>query len=169
VWRHLPELRFGIPDLFSIRRCVECGTCLTDPSPDQRYLEKIYQKHYVPAEYVPPNRIATVSEVDGLLAGKTVLFERWSAERSTEIPALFYQPDTSGLFAGCRMIIDVGAYTGENMLWLVAGGRTVIGVEPNPKAASVAAELGLDVRPAYVSDCNFPDALFDLFDMSYVI
>src|SRR2546428_574357 len=122
VWRHLPELRFGIPDLFSIRRCVECGTCLTDPLPDQRYLEKIYEKNYVPAEYVPPDRLATVSEVEGLLAGKTVLLERWNAERSTEIPSLFYQPETSELFAGCRMILDVGAYTGENMLWLVAGG-----------------------------------------------
>src|SRR2546425_10348152 len=62
VWRHLPELRFGIPDLFSVRLCVECGTCLTDPLPDQRYLEKIYQKNYVPAEYVPPDRLATVPE-----------------------------------------------------------------------------------------------------------
>ena len=76
MWRHLPELRFGIPDLFSVRRCVECGTCLTDPLPDQRYLEKIYQKNYVPAEYVPPDRIATVPEASFWARAGVRVFER---------------------------------------------------------------------------------------------
>lgn len=169
VWRNVPELRFGISDLFSIKRCVECDTHMTDPLPIQTSLAELYERHYVPAQYPPPDRTAITAEVEALQTGQTGLLNRWRSERSTEVPALFFQPETAGFFADRKTILDVGAYVGENMLWLTAGGWTVIGVEPNPKAALVARQLGCDVRAAYLEDCHFRDAAFDAAYLSYVI
>lgn len=165
----MPELRFGLPDRFSIQRCVACDTHITHPLPIQAYLAQLYERHYLPVEYVPPDQRAIAVQVEALQAGQTSLLKRWRRERSTEVPALFYQPETAGFFADCQTILDVGAYTGENMLWLSAGGWTVIGVEPNHKAASIAQQLGCSVRSAYLEDCHFPDAAFDAAYLSQVI
>ena len=165
----LPELRFGILDRFSILRCVRCDTHITNPLPDQSYLVRMYKKHYLPSEYAPPNPTVIKKEVAALRAGQTALLDHWRSERSTEIPTLFYQSETGQFFADCQTILDVGAYTGENMLWLIAGGWKVIGVEPNPEVASIGQELGLDIRIADLENCQFPDAAFDAAYLSYVI
>lgn len=169
VWRNLPELRFGLSDRFSVQRCVACDTHMTQPLPVRTYLTELYERHYLPAEYVPPDRRAIAVQVEALRAGQTDLLNCWRSQRSTEVPALFYQPETAEFFADCRTILDVGAYTGENMLWLTAGGWTVIGVEPNRRAASVAQQLGHSVRSAYLEDCHLPDAAFDAAYLSQVI
>jgi SAM-dependent methyltransferase len=90
-------------------------------------------------------------------------------ERSTEIPAIFLQPPLADLFVGCSDIIDVGAYTGENMLWLQVAGWRPVGVEPNPVAANLARVAGLDVRNDYLQNCRFPNASFDAAYLSYVV
>ncbi len=169
VWRNLPELRFGLSDRFSVRRCAACDTHVTHPLPVQAYLNELYETHYLPAEYVPPDRRAIVAQIEALRTGQTDLLNRWRSERSTQIPAIFYQPGTAEFFADCRTILDVGAYTGEDMLWLEAGGWTVIGVEPNHRAASVAQQLGCSVRSTYLEDCHFPDAAFDAAYLSQVM
>jgi len=77
VWRNLPELRFGISDLFSIKRCVECDTHMTDPLLVQAYLAQLYERHYLPVEYVPPDRRAIAVQVEALRTGQTSLLKRW--------------------------------------------------------------------------------------------
>ncbi|MBV9122862.1 MAG: class I SAM-dependent methyltransferase [Planctomycetes bacterium] len=169
VWRDLPELRFGLRERFSVWRCPDCGTHVTDPQPDQEYLDRLYQAHYVPAEYVPPNREAIAACVAGLRGGQDALLRQWRRENSTDIPALFYDPTIGRYFRDCSSVLDVGAYAGENMLWLQAGGWRVSGVEPNPQAARLALQFGLDVRVSSLEDSRLPPASFDAVYLSYVI
>lgn len=169
VWRNLRELRFGILERFSIRRCVACDTHIIHLLPGQTYLAELYERHYLPATYAPPDRAAIAADVKALRAGNTGLLDRWRCQRSSGVPAIFYQFETAGFFAHCHTVLDVGAYTGENMLWLTAGGWRVVGVETNPGAARVAQQLGCDVRVASLEDCRFPDAAFDVVYLSQVI
>jgi SAM-dependent methyltransferase len=169
VCRDLPELRFGLRERFALQRCRRCGTIVTDPVPGETYLADLYERHYVPAEFVPPDASAISLHVSAIRGGDPAILRQWAHERSTEIPTVFYQPTTAGLFAQCQSVLDVGAYTGENMLWLAAGDWTVTGVEPNPTAARVAQGLGLDVRTAYLPECHFASDSFDVAYLSYVI
>jgi hypothetical protein len=97
VRRDLPELRYGLTDRFSVPRCVACDTHVTYPLPVQTYLNELYEKHDLSPEYASPDRTAIVAQVEALRIGQT-----------------------SAFFADCRAILDVGAYTGENMLWPTA-------------------------------------------------
>jgi SAM-dependent methyltransferase len=167
--RNLPELRFGLAERHSVVRCRTCGTYVTQPAPDPAHLAELYERHYVPPEYVMPDKGAIALRVGGLQAAQPELREQWAFERSTEIPALLLQAPTAKYFADRRMLLDVGAYTGENMVWLEAAGWHVLGVEPNPNAAAVGRQIGLDVHQGYLEECELADNAFDAAYLSYVI
>jgi SAM-dependent methyltransferase len=166
---NLPELRFGLQDRFSIYRCVACGTYGTYPQPERAYLDRLYSQRYVPENYQPPDKVNIANQVQSIQAGQETLLKAWTQERSTEIPALFYQPQTRSYFADKKDVLDVGAYTGENMLWLSCGGWNVTGVELNPVAARIGQELGLDIQATALEENTLPSASFDVIYMSYVI
>ena len=107
--------------------------------------------------------------VDDLRTTDSATRRRWRWEHSTEIPALVLQPPYARFFRGVHDVLDIGAYTGENMLWVESAGWRAVGVEPNPVAAELAQRANLDVRTGYLADCAFSDRSFDAAYLSYVI
>jgi SAM-dependent methyltransferase len=167
--RDLPELRFGITDRFSVFVCTTCGTSTTYPQPAEEYLNALYERYYVPAEYVSPDKKLITELSQELQKFNSALLKQWRRDRSTEIPMLFYDPRTNPYVKDCHDVLDVGAYTGENMLWLQAGGWNVTGLEPNVIAAAIAARLPANVHPVSLEHNNLPSHSFDLVYLSYVI
>jgi SAM-dependent methyltransferase len=169
VHRDVAELRFDLAERFSLERCVSCGTIVTTPRPDARYLNRLYEEIYLPPEYQAPNPALIHASMDTSRRISAHVRRQWRSERSTEIPALFFDGPTARHFPANGSVLDIGAYTGENMLWLAAAGYTVVGLEPSARAAAVGQRLGLDIRDAPIEQPDLPSALFDVAYMSYVI
>lgn len=165
----LPELRFGIPDRSAIYRCSACGLYATHPQPTQDQLDDLYRRHYVPRAYEPPDREVICAQVQGISLGDETLLNEWALESSTEVPALFYGPGTRQYFVGSRNVLDVGAHTGENMLWLECGGWRVTGIEANDAAAAIGRNMGLSIHTTRLEQNDLASESFDAVYMSYLI
>jgi SAM-dependent methyltransferase len=63
---------------------------------------------------------------------------------------------------GAGTVLDVGSGTGKVARGLIARGRTVLGVELDPRMAAVAARVGVDVEVARFEEWSCGGRRFDL-------
>ena len=147
-----PDRLLGLPGVFTVVRCLQCGLLRQDPRPT---LETI--GFYYPPEY-DPYSIAIEDEPT-----RWRRFDRrygmWKRRRAIErhLP-------------GGRLL-DVGCATGNFLYEMARSGRwEVEGVEPSREAASYAQQrMGLKVHVGRLAEAGLPAASFDVVTMWNVL
>jgi SAM-dependent methyltransferase len=66
-------------------------------------------------------------------------------------------------------VLDVGCNTGETLVALRRRGLSVVGLEPNPRAAAVARGRGIEVIAEPIEDADLPTAHFGSVLVSQVL
>src|SRR5438128_2633116 len=164
VYRELRDLLFGAPGRWSIRAGGADGLWWLDPRPAPRELGRIYQNYYTHGTATRTQPL--LRRVRALCASLVARGYGYGSSRAAAIPArlLTLAPLLGDLFAldvmwlrrraGGRLL-DVGAGAGTFLLRMRTAGWEVVGVEPDPVAASVARErFGLPVTIGTLDDVN---------------
>jgi SAM-dependent methyltransferase len=146
----LPDALLGLPGIFSLQRCQQCGLVYQNPRPAEAEIGRYYPPEYDPYVIPPwqePNPLTRTIRLHGLR-------KRWGLIESWAPP----QP-------GGRTILDVGCATG---VFLAAGAPTweKVGVELSPTAAQAARdEFGLTVHTGMLEEAPLADQSFDVITM----
>jgi 2-polyprenyl-3-methyl-5-hydroxy-6-metoxy-1,4-benzoquinol methylase len=129
--------------------CQECGLLWSDPRlvDTRRFYEHDYRVQYK-GGYNPKSKHI-------YRAGK-VAIDRYLRIR----PRL----------EGRASLLDIGASAGEFLYLVAKAGFTAIGIEPSHGYGGYArSEYGLNVRPGFAQDHDFPEASFDVVTLWHVV
>jgi SAM-dependent methyltransferase len=143
----LRDNRMGLPHVVHVAWCRECGLGVTVDAPPRVELAALYESRYVGDEE------RRVPRTD-------VLARAWHAVNGS-------LPLTDLVRSG--PVLDVGSNTGEALVALRSRGFDVVGLEPNPEAASVARGYGLEVIEATIEDAVLPPERFGSVLLSQVL
>jgi SAM-dependent methyltransferase len=144
----LRDNRFGLPHTITIGWCGRCGLGVTLDPPSRDELNRLYAETYADAEHagrVP--RTGLAARVWHRANGSLPL-----TDRALEPP-----------------VLDVGANTGEALLALRERGIQAVGLEPNPRAAAIAAGQGFEVIVAPVEEADLAERQFGSVLLSQVL
>ena len=133
------------PDTFRAVRCRQCGLLFLDPRPAQAELSRIYPDSYHAFDF-SADRFGLVYQVRRRLEAHRLL--SWCRDLPED-----------------AHILDVGCGDGFHLELLQAFGRPdwrLFGAEPDPRAAEMARQRGLEVFAGRIEDAPFPEASFDL-------
>ncbi|MEQ9407339.1 MAG: class I SAM-dependent methyltransferase [Fuerstiella sp.] len=171
----------GVPGVYDICRCRDCGHRFLNPRPTRATLSRCYPEHYGPHQSVPvtagrevaPGReVAARHEVAAetsstpwylrflplrRIPGLKALYYRLTDDRGQPLPAKPEDANTGDEPAA----FELGCATGAYLARLAAAGWTVEGVEPAAAAAETARQSGLNVRTGVLDDISPPAASFD--------
>jgi SAM-dependent methyltransferase len=128
----LVDTRFGTPESYEVRRCVQCDLEQTYPAPTLLELKNFYETRY------------NFGGENGTLYTK--LRERFFF---SFVNRLWSQLDGDISFyqrRGCGRLLDVGCNEGRGLRIYMRNGFQVEGLELNETAASVAREAGFAVH-----------------------
>ena len=126
------DTRFGIANPYGIARCVQCDLEQTNPLPNQKELNELYERYY---------------NFSGLKN------TRYTQLRSKFINSFLYRiwlaidGDISfHLSSGTGSLLDVGCNEGRGLEFYQSHGFSAEGLELNSKAAEVARSKGFTVH-----------------------
>lgn len=143
----LRDNRMGLPHVVHVAWCPHCGLGVTMDAPPRAELEQLYEQTYV-------------GEQERRIPRRGVLARAWHAVNGS-------LPLTDVVRSG--PVLDVGSNTGEALVALRARGLDVVGLEPNPEAATVARGYGLDVIEASIEEAELPERHFGAILLSQVL
>ena len=139
--------RFALPHTVRIGWCGTCGLGVTLDPPSPEELGHLYETTYAGPERAAVPRTGRLARVWHRVNGSSTL-----AERALAGP-----------------VLDVGCNTGETLLALRERGLDVVGLEPNPRAASLARAAGLRVIEAPIGEAPLPAGAFGTVLLSHVL
>lgn len=164
---------FGIPGVFKVVKCMQCGLLFINPQPEPEELEKYYPKNYHESQSVrfkeyswlrrkvleaywgyPPYR--EISKAQKLFQRWIFLPFRWRYRNSIQ-------------FVEKGRLLDIGCGNGTELYKLRNMGWETFGVEVNEKASERARSEGLSIFTGDLFEANFPDQFFDVVRMSFVL
>jgi SAM-dependent methyltransferase len=172
---------FCAPGKWTLYRCKECGSAYLNPRPTQATLHLAYRSYF------------THSAEKDILAIDNGRFHRVFAngyrnwrygtriEPSSRLGALVkaLQPmRRAKIDAEMRMLprawpgatlLDLGCGSGQFLEWARSAGWTVFGVDPDPKAVTVAHSRGLEVHLGRIDELDPAEHQFDMITLSHVI
>jgi 2-polyprenyl-3-methyl-5-hydroxy-6-metoxy-1,4-benzoquinol methylase len=137
----------GLPGRFRVVRCAACGLLRTDPRPTPETMGYYYPDDYAPYQY-------TSAKIRRRPAKKPLW--RRVARRVVEFNSDRLPPRASG------HALELGCAGGGYLEHLANLGFSVEGVEPNARAAAVAAARGFRVQSAQVESMEPPEKAPDL-------
>lgn len=164
---------------WGMRECAKCGSLYLDPRPKFEYIGKAYHSYHTHISGKAVHQKDAGSSLLWRLANG-YLNNRYGTSRQpastagkTVIPLLppirqqldfFYRhiPKTRG------KLLDVGCGNGTFLLRAKDAGWDAIGLEPDPRAASAAAESGVSVINASLETFH-SETTFDYITASHVI
>lgn len=164
---------FGIPGIFKIVKCPECGLLFINPQPEPEELEKYYPKDYHESQSVHFREYSWLRRKvleaywgypHGLNSSKgQKLFQQW-----------FFLPFrwrycNSIHFIEKGRLLDIGCGNGTELYKLKKMGWETYGVEVNKAASERARSEGLSVFTGDLFEANFPDHYFDVVRISFVL
>ena len=161
---------FGIPGVFNIVQCQQCGLLFLNPQPDPQTLEKYYPKEY------HESRSARFEEYSWLR--RKILETYWGYPGASTRQKLFQQwfllpfkwrYRHSIPFVEGGRLLDIGCGNGRELYKLKRMGWETYGVEINEEASERARSEGLWVFTGDLFKANFPDQFFDVVRMSFVL
>lgn len=138
----------GLPGLFRVVRCRECGLLRTDPRPTRQAISFYYPEDYGP--YLGTRaRDVSGTRTDG--RGWRAWIKGLMETRTTWLPP-------------CRpgRLLEIGCASGAFLLHMVSLGWEVAGIEPSPSASAAARSLGFPVFTGSVEDAPEPLRSLDL-------
>lgn len=144
----LRDNRFSLPHTVRIGWCDACGLGVTLDPPSRGELDELYARTYAEESTVGRvPRTGTAARLWHRVNGSLPLTDRHL------VPP----------------VLDVGANTGETLLALRERGLEATGVEPNPRAAEIAAGYGLDIIAAPIETAPLPQEHFGTVLLSQVL
>ena len=194
----LQDLVFGAPGVWRMVECPSCELAWLDPRPTPADIGKAYATYYTHASQQAGNVFHRVIPSAERAEGARARVAGWFRNAAEHIRARrlgHRAPDAS---IGVRLLshvaeripvirdsavlgvaslppgqgkrlLDVGCGSGDFLHRMRARGWTVLGVEPDPVAATTARGNGLDVRDGMLSDAAFSSDFFDAIVLSHVI
>jgi len=164
---------FGIPGVFKIVKCLECGLLFINPQPEPEALETYYPIHY------HESQSARFKEYSWLR--KKVLETFWgyppcsgTSTRQRLFQRWVFLPfrwryRNSIRFVEKGRLLDIGCGNGTELYKLKKMGWETYGVEVNEEASARARSEGLSVLTGDLFKAKFPDQFFDVVRMSFVL
>lgn len=143
--------RYGEPGRFPLHACPACGHAAlggdaTRLDPIRLYGERYPRRAMAADDWRPVRRRGGLA---GWLAGERGGAWAW-------VPA--------GV-----AVLDIGAGVGEALAWHQARGCRATGLDPDPAAARIAREHGLEVRHGPLCGADWPAGSFDAITMDQVL
>jgi len=188
---------FGAPGVWRMVECRHCELAWLDPRPTTADIGKAYATYYTHGSPQAGAVFRSVVPSKGVerVRRRVATWFRDAAEgiraRRLGHPAPAVSPGVAALsrvaewvpvirdtallsVAGLppgerRRLLDVGCGSGDFLLRMRARGWDVLGVEPDPVAATAARRSDLDVRDGMLADADFADDTFDAIVLSHVI
>jgi SAM-dependent methyltransferase len=144
----LRDNRYGLPYTVHVGWCPVCGLGVTLDPPTGDELEALYAARYVE------------EDADRRTPRTDRLARLWHAVNGS-------LPLADRVRFG--PVLDVGCNTGETLVALRGRGLEVVGLEPNPEAATVARGYGLEVIGSPIEEADLPEGRFGSVILSQVL
>ena len=182
--RDLEDRTFGTaPGKWTLQRCLGCRAAYLDPRPDEASIHLAYQNYYTHEAAEDPAE-TTGNWLETALANgyRNHLFGTrfqpsldlahviapFFAKRSARIRV--QARGIEKLRGSDRKVLDVGCGSGQFLAFAKQMGWQAFGVEPDPMAADVVRNLGVDILADRVSNLDRSyDGFFDAVTLSHVI
>lgn len=182
LYSDLRDRLFGVEGTWLLMRCSKCDLVWLTPRPDTSDIDKLYKGYYTHQFSSIPER----GFAEGLRRAikEKILQEELGYSINPQRDDLIVRLlSKMGLLkelvvAGVMYLkaeergklLDVGCGNGQFLARMQELGWEVIGVEPDPKAVSIAREhFGLNVFQGTLEEIKFPDESFDAITMNHVI
>jgi len=144
------DRKHGVPGLFNVYKCDNCGLVFINPQPNQEEITRYYPKD----EYYSLQRIGTRpkhihwrSKLWKILCGP--------ASRTMKV-------------VRNGKLLDIGCGSGEFLLKMKSRGMECYGIEPYDFDAEFAKRHSLKIFHGHLSDAEFPDEYFDVITLNHV-
>lgn len=182
LYSGLSDRAFGAPGAWGLLRCAECGLVWLNPRPKPSDLQKSYRSYYTHAQNGSRRTLVWLKEktkraLYASIPGYDRLATSWPwrqlGKGLSGIPLLRERALLGTMcLDGTRKgkLLDVGCGSGQFLALMRDAGWEVVGVEPDPLAATLARErYGLLIFEGGLEHARFPDASFDAITLSHVI
>ena len=149
---------YGVPGTFTIAKCQSCGLLFTNPRPNLNFIDSLYSNYY-------NGSVALVGPQDQSIPERM--------KRNTFLRKTYHQ--VFGNYIGEVLsktrgrVLDLGCGLGGVLEDLTKLGCEVFGIEPNPDAAKMCKEKGLNVECDLIEDMIYPENFFDVVLLFHVI
>ncbi|ACD82622.1 class I SAM-dependent methyltransferase [Candidatus Methylacidiphilum infernorum] len=180
----------SIPGRWSYKSCQSCFSMWMDPKPIKEDIPKLYPRDYYTHEKVDESywiersksfiskawQKIWVSELSGMGYSKELASHGLKSTRLGQLLALF-PPIKMAARAECRFlpasmrgkVLDVGCGNGCFLYFMKKLGWEVQGVEPDPRAAQICKDLGIEVFQAPIEECPLEKDHYEAITLSHVI
>lgn len=183
AYRALHDRLFGSEGEWSIVRCINpaCGLMWLDPQPSSAQLAAAYQTYYTHGvrqnnsplrQFYLRLRLGYLASHFGYGHGNTSIWWKIMGRITGLLPHRRAAFDASVMWLPAKpggRLLEIGCGAGENLAHLAQLGWQAEGIEPDPKAASVARSRGLMITEGSLNEGSFPLETFDAIVLSHVI
>lgn len=181
----IDNVLFVAPGRWTMHRCTQCRSAYLDPRPNQASIGKAYGTYYTHDAGMPR---AEANQLSGFRRWRRILANGYTNHRygTNHQPASVWGIWVARLLLRQReamdvqfrylpkpekgqRLLDIGCGNGDFLANAKHAGWDVLGLEPDPKAAQVAQQRGLDVRVGTIALLGNEAAYFDAITLSHVI
>ena len=176
---------FVAPGRWSLHRCGQCRSAYLSPRPTPASIGKAYGDYYT---HVAGELRQDPDELRGFRRVRRMLANGYINRRygTRYVPESAVGSAVARVLPGLRQsldikfrylpkpirgqtLLDIGCGNGDFLATARDAGWEVMGLEPDPAAAAVAADHGLDVRVGSLDQFNELSSCFDAITLNHVI
>ena len=180
LYQGLQDRLFGAPGTWSLMRCSKCELIWLTPHPLPDDISKLYAEYYThQPEDSSKKRMANLRKAVKTSILQSSFGYSVDAHGGPMVRILSQIGPLREIVGGSVMwlkasdrgrLLDVGCGNGRFLAQMRDLGWEVMGIEPDPKAVSIAKEhFGLEVFQGTLEEAGFPDSSFDAIAMNHVI
>jgi len=164
---------FGLPGVFKVVQCKECGLIFVNPQPEPKTLKEYYPKDYYttgPRHYrkYSWSRRKVLETYWGYGVHASSPPHKHLFKKLVMLPFRIRYRHCIPFVEGGRLL-DIGCGNGTELYKLKRMGWDVYGVDIDAEASERARAKGLSVFTGELSRANYPDRFFHVVRMSFVL
>ena len=153
---NLYDDRYGEPNLYSIKKCNECGHICTFPRIKNEDISRLYGTFY-PRKNIDLKSITKEAQNE---SKRFSGFYRWL--KGTNNQGQFYAKKDD-------FFLDIGCGSGVSLIEAEKLGANAFGLEADPNVEKISKELNLNIFQGSLEESPFKDIKFDLITLNQVI